>query len=141
MEDRSSFHQTRRRFVSVLAWIGGTVTLSGCATRRDNPPRQLGATDVVVVNDSSSHKTVTVTITDVEANEIHTDRAITTAPRTQNDSVNDGKLPLNTDYRIEVNVENGPAETFEWDDPVIDRAPLWIRVDDSRNITFLLQAG
>jgi hypothetical protein len=40
-----------------------------------------------------------------------------------------------------VSVENGPSETFEWDDPVVDRAPLWILIDDGRNIRFLLQAG
>jgi hypothetical protein len=96
---------------------------------------------VVVANDSPSRKTVTVTITDAEAAEVHTERTIAVESREKRDSVNRGKIPLNTDYRVEANVEDGPSETFEWDDPVIDRAPLWIRVDGSRNITFLLQAG
>jgi hypothetical protein len=140
MPDRSSLRIPRRGFISLVAAIGGTTTLSGCATRQDDSPQQVGATDVVVLNDASSRKTATVTITDVEAETTHTERTIVTAPSERLD-VNRGKLPLNTAYRIAVSVENGPSETFEWDDPVVDRAPLWILIDDGRNIRFLLQAG
>ena len=140
MPDRSSLRLPRRGFISIVAGISGTTALSGCTARQDDPPRQVGATDVVVLNDAPSRKTVTVTITDVEAETTHTERTIAVAPSERLD-VNRGKLPLNTAYRIAVSIEDGPSETFEWADPVIDRAPLWILLDDSRNIRFLLQAG
>jgi hypothetical protein len=56
--------------------------------------------------------------------------------------VNSGKLPTNTSsYTVQVSVEDGPSETFEWTDPSVELAPLWVRIDGTRNITFLLQAG
>ena len=55
--------------------------------------------------------------------------------------MNRSKLPTNSSYSITVEVDGGPSETFDWDDPDIERAPLYILVDETQNIRFLLQAG
>lgn len=83
----------------------------------------------------------TVPITVEDAEESHTDRTVTLAAGKLLDPVNGPKLPLNTDYRVAARVAHGPAETFQWTDPIVERVPLWIRVDDGRTVTFLLQAG
>jgi hypothetical protein len=40
-----------------------------------------------------------------------------------------------------VEVNGGPSETFGWDNPDVELSPLYILVDETRNIEFLLQAG
>lgn len=63
------------------------------------------------------------------------------APNERVDPVNDSKLPMNASYTGAVDVVGGPDETFEWTDPTVERAPLWVVVDGSDNIRFLLQTG
>lgn len=43
-------------------------------------------------------------------------------------------------FSVEVTVQRGPSETFEWDDPDAQLAPLSVLIDDSQNMGFLLQA-
>lgn len=38
-------------------------------------------------------------------------------------------------------VENGASETYNWESPDIELAPLYILIDDTANVDFLLQAG
>lgn len=38
-------------------------------------------------------------------------------------------------------VDGGPSETFDWDGPDVELAPLYILIDETQNIKFLLQAG
>lgn len=126
----------RRRFLSAVAVIG-SITLSGCSTIGG----QHGATDVVALNIATAAKKVSITITDSTENALHTSQTLTLDPSEKVDPVNDGKLPTNASYTIEVTMENGPQETFEWDNPDLEQAPLWVIVDDSENIRFLLQSG
>lgn len=117
--------------------------IAGCSSLRDDPGlSDSGATDVILSSAASEPRTVSVTITEADAETPRTDRTMDLSPGETVDPVNDGKLPTNTSsYSVSVSVVDGPSETFEWTDPTVELAPLWVRIDDSRNITFLLQAG
>jgi len=82
-----------------------------------------------------------VTITPTDGEEPHTSRELEIDSGAKVDPVNRSKLPTNSSYSITVEVDGGPSETFDWDDPDIERAPLYILVDETQNIRFLLQAG
>ncbi|WP_310898699.1 hypothetical protein [Haloarcula onubensis] len=84
---------------------------------------------------------MSVTITPDGAEEPHTDRTLQIAPGDTVSPVNRSKLPTNDGYTVDVTVEDGPAETYEWADPTVELAPLWVLVDGSENIKFLLQSG
>lgn len=128
---------TRRRFLSAIA-VAGTGLTAGCPAIWDQP----GATDVLVYNLASETKVVSITVTDPDGDgSPYTDRTLELEPTEKVDPVNRGKIPLSTAWTVEVTVEGGPSETFDWDDPDVRYAPLWIIVDDSRNIRFLLEAG
>lgn len=127
---------SRRRILGSIVATAGFGGVAGCLSV-DQP----GASDVVAYNAAEESKTISVTITAGDAEDLHTSRSITVDPNHRVDPVNQSKLPLNTDYLIAVDVENGPNETFEWNDPTVKRAPLYVFVDDSSNIKFLLQAG
>ncbi|WP_135820927.1 hypothetical protein [Halostella litorea] len=137
---------TRRRLLSALT-VTGSIALSGCSAvtglfgESDAKSGPHGATDVVAVNVGSERKRVSMTITDAGDGSRHTARTLQLDPAERADPVNDGKLPTNGEYTVEADVEDGPRETFEWDDPELARAPLWVLVDDSENVRFLLQAG
>lgn len=102
---------------------------------------QSGTTDVIAYNAAADSKIIDVTVTEADAEEAHTERTLALSLGEEVNPVNSSKLPTNDSYRVDVAVESGSSETFEWDDPAVGRAPLWILVDDSRNIKFLLQAG
>lgn len=121
--------------------LAGLSLTAGCSSVRDRLWSQTGATDVFVISTASQPRTLTVAIRDTEADAQLTERTIPVSPGEQAGPVRESKLPTNTSYRIEASLEDGPSETFEWTDPTVERAPLWILVDDSQNIKFLLQAG
>ncbi len=128
---------TRRRYLSALVAVAGTASVAGCTSLWD----QTGATDVIVHNVGEGQKTVSITITDTDAEARHTSRTVELDPGEKVDPVNRSKLPTNTSYAVEVTVGETTSETFEWDDPDVELAPLHVLVDDTRNIKFLLQAG
>lgn len=132
----SSPSSSRRRVLSAVA-ATGAVAVAGCSTVWD----QTGASDVVVHNVATEAATVSIAITDVDAQEPHTSTTLELAPNESVDPVNDSKLPLNTSYTVEVDVADGPSETFDWEDPEVELAPLHVLLDGSRNVRFLLQAG
>ena len=134
--DGSSGNSNRRRFLSVVS-LTGVTALAGCSALW----QQTGATDVNVYNWASESKVVSVTVTAADAGEAHTDRTLDLDPSERVEGVNQSKLPTNTSYTVDVSVEGGPSETFEWEDPEVTLAPLYVLVDESRNIKFLLQAG
>jgi hypothetical protein len=142
MSDESTPEVGRRRALFAFATVA-SAGLAGCSSVGERGGvGNSGATDVVVSNAASGPRTVSVTVTAAGAAEPHTSRTLSLAPGGVVDPVNRSKLPTNTDqYTVEVAVEDGPEETFEWADPTVELAPLWVRVDDSRNIRFLLQAG
>ena len=137
MRDRSTVGPGRRRFLTAVAAVAGTTSIAGCSTLWD----QTGATDVVIYNLRAEPIVVSVTITPTDAEESHTARELEIAPGAKVDPVNRSKLPTNSSYSITVEVDGGPRETFDWDDPDVELAPLYILIDETQNITFLLQAG
>lgn len=143
MDERSASDLGRRRVLTTMAAVASATSLAGCSSFLDRGGvGDSGAADVTVHNAASEPKTVSVTITDADAEEPHTDRTLELSAGENVDSVNSGKLPTNTSsYTVEVGVENGPSETFTWTDPTVQRAPLWVLIDGTRNIKFLLQAG
>ena len=128
---------TRRRYLSALVAVAGTANVAGCTSLWE----QTGATDVIVHNVGEVQKTVSITITDTDVEERHTSRTVKLDPGENVDPVNRSKLPTNTSYAVEVAVDETTSETFEWDDPDVELAPLHVLVDDTRNVKFLLQAG
>lgn len=126
----------RRRFLAAVA-AAGAATAAGCSSVWSQP----GATDVVVHNAADEPTVVSVRITPADADAAHTEKRLELAPNDAVDPVNDSKLPTNDAYTVEVSVEGGPSETFEWEDPSLELAPLYVLVDGSRNVRFLLQAG
>lgn len=129
--------------LATVASVVGAASVAGCASSLDEGGvGDSGATDVIVHNTADGPRTVSVTITEADAEEPHTARTLDVASGEVVDPVNDGKLPTNTsEYTVEVAVQNGPTETFEWTDPTVQRAPLWVQIDGTRNILFLLQVG
>lgn len=135
--DGPSGHATRRLVLAAAAGAG-TAAVAGCSGLWDQP----GASDVIAYNVSADPQVVTVTVTDAGEDIERTSRTLVLDPGERVDPVNDdGKLPLTTDYAVAVTVEDGPTETFEWEDPDVTRAPLWVLVDGTGNIRFLLEAG
>lgn len=127
----------RRRLLAATVALAGATGVAGCGALWD----QTGATDVVAYNVAGEPKVVSVTITPAGANAPHTSRTLEMAPGERVDPVNDGKLPTNSSYAVAVDVADGPSETFQWTDPDVERAPLYVLVDGSRNVRFLLEAG
>lgn len=136
MEDTSD-GSSRRRFLATVAGGTGTTALAGCSAVW----QQTGATDVNLYNWASETKVVSITVTAAAAGEPHTDRTLELGAGERIESVNRSKLPTNTSYTVEVTVEDGPSEVFDWEDPEVSLAPLYVLVDESRNIKFLLQVG
>lgn len=143
MGEHSSRQLDRRRLLATMAALAGTTSIAGCSLSRDRPGvGDSGATDVILHNTASEPKTVAITITDRAAESPHTDRTLTVSPGETIDPVNAAKLPTNTSgYTVEVAVTDGPSETFEWTEPTVELAPLWVQVDGTHNVRFLLQAG
>lgn len=136
MNPNSARGLSRRELLGSIVATAGITGLGGCLSLS-----QPGASDVMVYNAATQPKSLSITITASETDQPHTSRSITVAPGEQTDPVNQSKLPLNSNYTIEVAVENGPSETFQWEDPTVERAPLFVFIDGTRNIKFLLQAG
>lgn len=134
--ENSTADMSRRQMLGSMAATAGITGLTGCFSMD-----QLGASDVMIYNATTEIKSISVTITASESEEPHTSRSLEVAPAQETNPVNQSKLPLNTDYTIEVAVKDGPSEIFEWKDPTVERAPLFVFIDGSRNIKFLLQAG
>lgn len=127
---------SRRQMLGSLGVSASVFGLGGCLSLS-----QPGASDVMIYNGTNEAMVLSVTITASNSEEPNTSRSIEVTPGERTDPVNQGKLPLNTNYTINVTVENGPSETFAWKDPTVTRAPLYVFIDGSRNIKFLLQAG
>ena len=142
MEPEPSTGITRRQSLVTMAALV-TAGLAGCSSRDSQDGMgNSGAVDVIAYSAASEPRTVSITVTDAEAETPHTSRTETLEPGEAVDPVNSSKLPTNTSrYTVDVAVADGPSERFEWTDPTVELAPLWVVVDDTRNINFLLQAG
>lgn len=142
MKDESPTAIGRRQSLFTMAAVA-TAGITGCSsTQNQNDIGNSGATDVIVSSAAPDHRTVSITITEDDSETPHTVRTFDLSPGETVDPVNVGKLPTNnSSYTVEVTVEDGPSETFEWTDPSVELAPLWVRLDETPNIKFLLQAG
>lgn len=126
----------RRRYLSTLAAFASVTTASGCLASN-----QSGATDIVLYSLAADTSSVSVVVTDTDATEPHTSRTLSVSQGDKIDPVNQGKLPTNTSYTVEVTVEAGTSETFDWTDPELDLAPLHVLVEDPQNVEFLYNTG
>lgn len=126
----------RRRYLSGLAAFAGVTATAGCSLWD-----QTGATDVVLYSLAADSVTVSVTITGTDASEPHTSRTLTVSPGETVDPVSDGKLPTNTSYTVDVTVEEGASETFDWEDPDLDLVPLYVIIEEPQTIEFAFHAG
>lgn len=134
--DRSSKELDRRQYLSAVAVFAGTIATAGCLSWD-----QTGATDVIVYSLAADPATVSVTITDTDATDPHTTRMLEVSQGEKVNPVNRGKLPANTSYTVEVTVEEGASDAFEWNDPDLELAPLYVVIEDPQNIEFLFHAG
>ncbi|MDZ7849777.1 MAG: hypothetical protein U5K70_02830 [Halodesulfurarchaeum sp.] len=82
-----------------------------------------------------------MTITETNATEPHTSRTLEVSQGEKVDPVNRGKLPTNTSYTVDITVQDGGSETFDWTDPELGLAPLYVVIEDIQNIEFLFHAG
>lgn len=142
MTDESRTAIGRRQCLLAVAAVA-TTGLAGCSSTEDQDGVGSSfATDVIVSSVATDPQSVSLTITETDSDTPHTERTVELSPGETVDPVNSEKLPANTSsYTVDVSVKDGPSETFEWTDPSIDLAPLWVQIDDSTNIKFLLQAG
>jgi hypothetical protein len=125
----------RRQYLSGLA-AGAAAATAGCLLWD-----QTGATDLILYSLAAETTAVSVVITSDGATEPHTSRTLEVAQGENVDPVNDGKLPTNTGYTVEVAVEGGTTETFEWSDPDLEFAPLYVVVESPQSVEFLFHAG
>lgn len=144
---------SRRHTLGAMAAIGSAVGLAGCSSflgdgnddgdnDGDDGVGNSGATDVVVVNAATESKEVAITVTEDGATDPAIDETIALSAGELVEEVTRSKLPTNTSgYTVDVSVTDGPSESFEWTDPTVELAPLWVRVDETRNVKFLFQAG
>lgn len=141
--NKETIPEVNRRQALLTIAVAASAGIAGCAsTRSKEGVGNSGAVDVIVYNATSETRTVSITITAVDAENPHTKRTLSLSPGKVVDPVNASKLPTNTSqYTVEVTVNDGPSESFEWTDPTVRLAPLWVRIDRTRNIKFLLQAG
>lgn len=120
---------------SWLQWLAtGVCSVSaGCSTS-DSSGR--GATDIVVHNESTDRRTIAIAVEHAEDETQEIDTEIDLAPNTSETFNN--RVLMNDDYTVEVDVEEGPAETHTWSDA---GRPLHVLVDDTDNIVFAVQVG
>lgn len=102
---------SRRQVCSTVGALGASTALAGCSALWD----QTGATDVALRNVADESLTVSVTIPSDGAD----------GPQTE----------------ATVDLAGGPNETFKWEDPTVELAPLLVVVDEGDDVDFLLKAG
>jgi len=144
MDRNPSTGPTRRRVLGALA-AAGLGSVAGCnasSETTDSPGAGTSyATDLVACSVAGGEKTVAITVTAIGADTPRTERTLKLSPGDVVDPVNDGKIPGNGDgYTVEVDIDGGASETFEWTDIGPERAPLWVLIPDGGNIRFLLDA-
>lgn len=92
-------------------------------------------------NETTGAISVALTITDAGAERPRLDRTLDLESTEQATPTDDGKLPVSADYTVEVDVVDGPRETYQWQDVRLELAPLHVLVDGSSNVVFALQSG
>ena len=99
-----------------------------------------GATDVVVYNEANDAKSVTVTITDAHADQPRLETTVSLDRGERFTPTESESLPVDADYTVEVDVEQGPTETYHWPDVSLELAPLHVILSCRSEIYFELQS-
>jgi len=129
---------SRRRVVAAGAALAGA-SLAGCSFV---PGTRKGATEVVLHNERTEPISVSLAVTgEGDGGEPRVSETIDLDSLERARPNEDDQLPVGTDYAVEVDVEDGPTETFEWRDVRVELAPLHVIVDGSDNVLFALEAG
>jgi hypothetical protein len=138
----------------LLAAIGSSA-IAGCQSLATNNGRETagsradvngsskGATSVHIHNETNEPVTLSMVVTDTD-DETRLDETVTVDPLDEVDPFDEhhlGLLPEGTDYTVTIDVENGPSETFQWQDVRIGLAPLHVIIDGSSDLLFTLGAG
>lgn len=130
-------HSCSRRTVLSTCVAALLPAVAGCSSFDG---QNKGATDVVLHNDASATETVTLTVQDGDGESPRLETTSTLEPGETVTPTASDKLPVGTDYVIEVAVEAGPQATYQWRDVQLDRAPLHVRFDSS-NVSFEPESG
>lgn len=100
-----------------------------------------GATDVRVSNESTDPKSVSVTITGADSEQPRLETTLSLDPGKQTTPTASDKLPVGSDYTVEVDVEGGATDTYYWTDVSLDLAPLRVILSCNSEIYFELQSS
>lgn len=132
----------------LLAAIGSSV-MAGCQSmvmgnkEGETTGSRKGATSVRIHNETNEPVTLSIVVTDKD-DETRLDEMVTLDPLDEVDPIAEqylGQLPEGTDYTVNIDVENGPSETFQWQDVRIGLAPLHVIFDGSSDLLFTVVAG
>lgn len=124
--------ETRRTVLKTCASLLPAVALAGCPT---GPPT--GALDAVVRNGTQNRLSVSARVVDKSEDSTVTDKTLALAPGTTVPLVqSENTFRMNRTYTIEVNVNDGPQDTYEWE----ANEPLRILVQND-GIDFLLKVA
>ena len=133
----SSNHPSRRTVLATGAAFL-TASLAGCGFSRGTAK---GATDVVVYNEADDAKSVAVTIADADADQPRLETTVSLGRGERATPTASDKLPVGTDYTVEIDVEQGPTETYHWPDVSLELAPLHVILSCRSEIYFELQSS
>ena len=126
-----------RRKVLATGALFLTTSNAGCTFSQG---ASKGATDVVVYNEADDAKSVTVTITDAHADQPRLETTVSLDRGEQVTATESDKLPVDADYTVEIDVEDGPTETYHWPDVNLELAPLHVILSCRSEIYFELQS-
>lgn len=126
---------SRRRFLVATGSVAIPGLTAGCYTDG------AGGSRIVVYNVTADPTTVSIEVVPESDDVSGLDRTLELDPRERIEIPEEFVFPLITDYSVTVDVEGGPRETFDWTESAADRAPLYVLLDGSDNIRFLVEVG
>lgn len=141
----SSSFSRRKLLAACTTLVGGS--LAGCTLKGEGEEAstgaRTGATSVLIHNETTESVTFSVLVTDTDG-KTRLDETVSLDPLGEVDPIAEqdlGQLPEGTDYTVTIDVENGPSETFEWQDVQIGLAPLHVVFDGRSDLLFTVGAG
>lgn len=128
--------QLSRRDVLAASVTTLATSVTGCTQGSSK-----GATDVVVRNEASTERSIRITISGATDEQPRLETTLALDSREQATPTARDKLPVGTDYTVEVDVEGGPTDTYYWTDVSLDLAPLHVILVCNSDIYFELQSS
>jgi hypothetical protein len=105
------------RFTRRTVFAGaGAALLAGGAGCLSSFGASKGATDVFVANDTSSTKKISVGVHDADGGHEQIQTTLTIPPNEHRNPTRQDQIPWGSDYKVTVDVEDGPSETYTWND-------------------------